>query len=81
VSRYTPPGAMRVGPLMVWPNRQKNGLNAAISIHWRGSRLVWVRFGRGGFRLLDERYPEIFPDTSPWRYYIGERVSVKWGNT
>lgn len=65
---------------MVWSNRSQNSVNPAISLHWRGSRFLWVRFGRGGFRLFSERYQGTHGIPITWRYYLGGRVSVKWGN-
>lgn len=64
------PGRHEIGPLVVWANRRKDGVNAQVSIHWRNKRLGWVRFGRGGWR------PELF---IRWHDYFGGRIQIAWG--
>lgn len=72
---------IEIGPLVLWitgrERKSRVPADPAISIHWGLRRLIWVRFGRKGWRMLDERYPDHFGQK--WHYAFDGWLSWRRG--
>lgn len=73
---------LTLGPLKAWWNGNEKGTalaRAYIGFEWRDRRLFYIRFGRPGRKFFAERHQDTPGFPIVWHYYLGGRISVKWG--